>query len=74
MNDSVIEFFRQNKVQHIYIPGGCTGLLQPLDVTINKVFKNIIRYKYETYIKELFDQNENLEQIIIPKKETYFHG
>ncbi|RPB02639.1 hypothetical protein L873DRAFT_1645292, partial [Choiromyces venosus 120613-1] len=25
------------------IPGSCTGLLQPLDVLINKLFKDMIR-------------------------------
>jgi hypothetical protein len=34
------------------IPGGCTGLIQPLDVGINKPWKNRLRYKIEDYIME----------------------
>jgi DDE superfamily endonuclease len=36
------------KVQHI--PGGCTGLTQPVDMGINKPLKNRIRNKWEDYM------------------------
>ena len=38
------------KVDHI--PGGCTGLVQPLDVGVDKPLKNWIRRKWEEYMLE----------------------
>jgi len=32
------------------IPGGCTGLVQPIDVGIGKPFKNRMRYKLEEWL------------------------
>jgi hypothetical protein len=34
------------------IPGGCTGLLQPLDTAVNKPFKNYLRHFTDQYIDE----------------------
>ena len=34
------------------LPGGCTGLIQPVDVGINKPWKNRLRYRLEDYIME----------------------
>lgn len=36
------------EVQHI--PGGCTGLVQPVDVGINKPFKNRCRDRWESWM------------------------
>lgn len=38
------------EVQHI--PGGCTGLTQPVDVGINKPLKNEIRHNWEKFMLE----------------------
>ena len=35
------------------IPGGCTGLVQPLDVCINGPFKNILRNVLDTHMDNL---------------------
>jgi len=48
------------------IPGGCTGLVQPLDVAINKTLKALIKEEYdlhwdrnlEEYKKEKFNIGE----------------
>jgi hypothetical protein len=34
----------------VHIPGGCTGLVQPLDVSYNKPFKTRIRPAWEEYM------------------------
>lgn len=39
----VLKKLRDNNILPALIPGGCTGLLQPLDVSINKPFKKWIR-------------------------------
>ena len=35
-----------------HIPGGCTGLAQPIDVRIGKPFKNRVRHKWEDWIMD----------------------
>ena len=39
-------------VEVIHIPGGCTGLVQPLDVGFNRPFKVRIRRKWQTWMME----------------------
>jgi hypothetical protein len=46
-----------NKIQDLgvevdHIPGGCTGLTQPVDIGINKPLKNMVRHKWEEYMLE----------------------
>jgi len=40
------------------IPAGCTGLVQPLDVSVNKPFKNILR----DLLEDLLDNHEATHQ------------
>ena len=35
-----------------HIPGGCTGLAQPIDVGIGKPFKNRVRHKWEDWMSD----------------------
>ena len=40
--DSVKQKLKRNKSAQIVIPGGCTSLLQPLDVSLNKPYKVLL--------------------------------
>jgi len=40
---AVLELFRSNNITPSLIPAGCTSLVQPLDVSINKPFKDLMR-------------------------------
>ena len=45
--DSVNILLAKNKTTMINVPGGTTSRVQPLDVAINKPFKNRVRQAFE---------------------------
>ena len=47
MMASVVEAVQELGVEVEHIPGGCTGLCQPVDVGVNKPFKNRLRNQWE---------------------------
>lgn len=50
MMASVVQEIQELGVEVEHIPGGCTGLCQPVDVGVNKPFKNRIREKWESWM------------------------
>ena len=44
--------FRQCNTDTTYIPGGCTSLIQPLDVSFNKPFMNAVEWLATEHMKE----------------------
>ena len=49
---SVVHAIQDLGIEVDHIPGGCTGLVQSLDVGVNKPLKNRIRRKWEEYMEE----------------------
>lgn len=47
---SVVNAIQDLGIEVDHIPGGCTGLVQPVDVGVNKPYKNRIRNKWEKYM------------------------
>ena len=45
-NDKISNEFNINRTNYIYIPGGLTRYLQPLDIGINMPFKKALQFKY----------------------------
>ena len=50
LTDTVKQQLRENKTATAVIPGGLTSLVQPLDVSLNKPFKDRLREKWMTWM------------------------
>jgi hypothetical protein len=55
MTTVVSKAFADCRTEVEYIPGGYTPKLQPMDVGINKPFKNYVRGQFETWLIENLD-------------------
>ena len=50
VTDSVKDQLCKMKTELLVIPGGMTSVLQPMDISINKPFKDRLRQQYLTWI------------------------
>ena len=50
LTDTVKQQLHENKTATAVIPGGLTSLVQPLDVCLNKPFKDRLREKWMTWM------------------------
>ena len=50
LTDTVKQQLRENKTATAVIPGGLTSLVQPLDVCLNKPFKDHLKEKWMTWM------------------------
>jgi hypothetical protein len=56
MMASVVERIQALGVDVFHIPGGCTGLCQPVDVGFNKQFKSLMRKQWDEWMISKWDQ------------------
>jgi hypothetical protein len=47
-------------VKVIHIPGGCTGLCQPLDVSVNQSFKSHVCRMWEEWLTSLLEESNEV--------------
>ena len=67
---SVVNVIQDLGCEVVHIPGGCTGLVQPLDVGYNKPFKARIRKAWEEYMINDMRKNGSIET---PSREEVSH-
>lgn len=54
--EAFIHALRLRHTTPAFVPPGCTGLVQPLDVALNKPFKNLVDTQYNTHFEEHLDE------------------
>ena len=59
LTDAAVEKLHANSVLTVIVPGGCTLILQRLDVSLNKPFKTILRRHWQQY---MLDNAKELER------------
>ena len=63
---SVAKAIEDLGVEWDIIPGGCTGLVQPVDIGIGKPWKNRVRYRFEDWMIELPNWDRVKPNVIRP--------
>ena len=59
---SVLDKLADNNIQVVFVPACCTDKLQPLDLTVNKDFKNSLNHQlHQWYSAEVGAQLQNME-------------
>jgi hypothetical protein len=68
--DAVINHLKSKNIEHFLVPAGCTGLLQPLDVCLNKPFKDEMRNQFSEWFKSYgsIPKNQSKSGYFLPPK------
>jgi hypothetical protein len=53
-DEAVLAFMKSHNIYPLFVPAGCTDVMQECDVVINKPFKNAVRKAYRDHIDDLF--------------------
>ena len=63
LTDDILAILAKNNISHAVIPGGCTRMIQPLDVCLNKPFKTYISGAWEEYMVGQVQSTQTASQI-----------
>jgi hypothetical protein len=56
LTPAVRSYVKQNRITLSVIPGGCTGYIQPLDVSLNKPLKALIKEEHDDHFDQHMDE------------------
>ena len=65
-NRDVIDKFNENKTNYVFIPGGLTRYLQPLDIGVNRLFQESLVREYTLH--KAMNKNINLNYKKTPQE------
>lgn len=69
-DDTALNILRDHNITCKFIPGGCTSILQPLDVCVNKPFKVEVR---SLYLKWQLEEIEKKDKFDAPSRELFIN-
>ena len=49
---SVLDLLENNNIYAVFVPGGCTGELQPLDLSVKNEYKRLLRECFTSWYAE----------------------
>ena len=67
-SEETIDFMNKNEIKRIFIPGGLTRKLQPLDIAVNKPFKDNLKKCYTQYQLENYNNTITNKQAKVDRK------
>ena len=54
---SVLELLKKHGIVPLFVPAGCTDIMQKCDTVVNKPFKNGVRNCHRDHMEELFQEH-----------------
>jgi hypothetical protein len=54
ITEKLVESLKRLNIDHLYIPGGLTPVLQPLDISLNKLLNDFVRDAYSRWARNTF--------------------
>ena len=67
--DRILQLLEDNNIDTVFVPPNCTGELQPMDLSVNKSVKDLLRAKFqEWYASEVFSSYQGSGSQIEPVK------
>lgn len=64
----ILDYMKTNEIHYVFSPPGTTRFLQPLDVDVNKLFKENLKEKYLIY--QLQNKKAIIENVFKVEKES----
>ena len=56
-DESILALMRENNILPLFVPAGCTDVMQECDTVVNKPFKNGVRESYRDHMDALLNQH-----------------
>ena len=67
--DRILQLLEDNNIDTVFVPPNCTGELQPMDLSVNKSVKDLLRAKFqEWYASKVFSSYQGSGSQIEPVK------
>lgn len=51
-SEKVLSALKKVNIRYVFVPAGCTDELQPLDQTVNKKYKELLKTEFQNWYSE----------------------
>jgi hypothetical protein len=58
-DEKVLQFLRENYIYPLFVPAGCTDVIQECDVVVNIPFKTAVRSAFRDHLDKLFEVHKD---------------